>query len=25
LISEKCWDEDGKECECSENSWEGCK
>ena len=26
VISAKCWDEDGNECdECSENWWEGCK
>ena len=25
LISSKCWDEDGNECECSEKWWEGCK
>ena len=25
FISSKCWDEDGNECECGENWWEGCK
>jgi hypothetical protein len=25
LITNKCWDEDGNECECRENWWEGCK
>ena len=25
LISAECWDEDGNECECSEDWWEGCK
>ena len=25
LISSKCWDEDGNECECSEEWWNGCK
>ena len=25
IISGKCWDEDGNECECGERWWEGCK
>jgi antitoxin component YwqK of YwqJK toxin-antitoxin module len=25
LIVAECWDEDGNECECGENWWEGCK
>jgi len=25
LISIKCWDEGGNECECVEYYWDGCK
>ncbi len=25
LISSKCWDEDGNDCECSKHLWKGCK